>query len=63
MKITHEGKILFNGGSDLNIPGVGETIWVNFKPYKVVDVRKNFNSFKHCSGVTIDIKVEAVSDE
>lgn len=63
MKITHEGKILFNGGSDLNIPSVEETIWVNFNPYKVVDVRKHFNSGKHFSGVTVEVKVEEVSDE
>lgn len=42
MKITHEGKVLYNGESGQQVPKQGETICVNFKDYRVLSIVKNY---------------------
>lgn len=58
---TVTGKSLYKG-DHVQIPVVGETIWVNFSDYKVISVEKHY--FTIDTGKTREdtyVKVEAAS--
>lgn len=64
MRIVSNGKVLFSGRSEVGIPpAVGEIIWVNFKPYEVVEVKRSFNTSSYFSGETTTVEVKEVKDE